>query len=157
MIFKTSSKSILGIGIAVGLIMALSETSQAAEFDLAKAKVGDGVPKSITGKPGDAKIGRATAINRKKGNCLACHTLPAPEQADHGNIGPSLSDIASRMSAAEMRLRIIDPKIVNPDTIMPSFYKKTGFHRVQKKWQGKTVLKAQDVEDIVAYLLTLKE
>jgi sulfur-oxidizing protein SoxX len=54
-------------------------------------------------------------------------------------------------------LRLIDPKVSNPDTIMPSFYKKTGFHRVQKKWQGKTILKAQDIEDIVAYLLTLKE
>ncbi len=146
-----------GFACVVGLALAVATHGQAADFDLNKVKVGDGVPKSITGKPGDPKQGRKAAINRKRGNCLACHILPVPEQADHGNIGPSLSDVASRMSEAEIRLRLIDPKVSNPDTIMPSFYKKTGFHRVQKKWQGKTILKAQDIEDIVAYLLTLKE
>ncbi len=154
---KSAAICITSFAFLIGLGLAVSSNVQAAEFDLAKVKVGDGVPKSITGKSGDAKKGRKTAINRKKGNCLACHTLPAPEQADHGNIGPSLSDVASRMSAAEIRLRLIDPKIVNPDTIMPSFYRKKGFHRVQKKWQGKTILQAQDIEDIVAYLMTLKE
>lgn len=132
-------------------------TSTAAEFDIAKARVDDGIPKSLTGKPGDPKKGRATAIHRKKGNCLACHAMPVPEQADHGNIGPDLAGVADRYSQAELRLRLVNAKLINPETLMPSYYKKTGFHRIQKKWKGKTIISAQDVEDILAYLDTLKE
>ena len=83
--------------------------------------------------------------------------MPVPEQADHGNIGPSLVGVGSRYTIAELRLRLVDPKTINPDTIMPSYHRKTGFHRVQKKWKGKTVLSAKDIEDILAYLMTLKE
>jgi sulfur-oxidizing protein SoxX len=146
-------------GSLVGVVMTigLSIQSQATEFNLAKVRVGDGIPKALTGKPGDAKKGRATAINRKKGNCLACHSMPAPEQADHGNIGPNLAGVASRYTIAELRLRLVSGKSINPDTIMPSFYMKTGFNRVQKKWRGKTIIGAQDVEDILAYLITLKD
>ena len=132
-------------------------TSTAAEFNIAKARVDDGIPKSLTGKPGDPKKGRATAIHRKKGNCLACHAMPVPEQADHGNIGPDLAGVADRYSQAELRLRLVNAKLINPETLMPSYYKKTGFHRIQKKWKGKTIISAQDVEDILAYLVTLKE
>ena len=132
-------------------------TSTAAEFNIAKARVDDGIPKSLTGKPGDPKKGRATAIHRKKGNCLACHAMPVPEQADHGNIGPDLAGVADRYSQAELRLRLVNAKLINPETLMPSYYKKTGFHRIQKKWKGKTIISAQDVEDILAYLDTLKE
>ena len=131
--------------------------STAAEFNIAKARVDDGIPKSLTGKPGDPKKGRATAIHRKKGNCLACHAMPVPEQADHGNIGPDLAGVADRYSQAELRLRLVNAKLINPETLMPSYYKKTGFHRIQKKWKGKTIISAQDVEDILAYLDTLKE
>ena len=139
------------------LITGTAVTSTAAEFNIAKARVDDGIPKSLTGKPGDPKKGRATAIHRKKGNCLACHAMPVPEQADHGNIGPDLAGVADRYSQAELRLRLVNAKLVNPETLMPSYYKKTGFHRIQKKWKGKTIISAQDVEDILAYLVTLKE
>ncbi|MFQ6022345.1 MAG: sulfur oxidation c-type cytochrome SoxX [Acidiferrobacterales bacterium] len=114
------------------------------------------IVKSLTGTPGDPAKGRQVAINRKKGNCLGCHVLPIPEQPFHGNVGPPLTGVASRLSAAQLRLRIVDPKAVNPTTIMPSFYKAAGFERVMKKFQGKTVLTAQEVEDVVAYLMTLK-
>ncbi|NQV56768.1 MAG: sulfur oxidation c-type cytochrome SoxX [Rhodospirillales bacterium] len=144
------------IGAALIAAFAFSATANAAGADVGKIRVGDGVPKSLTGKAGDAKKGRATSIHRKKGNCLACHSLPAPEQADHGNLGPDLRGVGSRYSAAELRLRIIEAKAVNPDTVMPPFYSTRGLHRVQKQWLGKTLIGAQDVEDIVAYLLTLK-
>jgi L-cysteine S-thiosulfotransferase len=126
--------------------------------ELVKYKVvGNAIPKSLTGKAGDAKRGRKLAINRKKGNCLACHTMPAPKQADHGTIGVTLYAIGKRYNIGQLRLRLVDSKRINPATIMPAFYRNTGLHRVQKKWKGKTVLKAQEVEDILAYLMTLKK
>jgi sulfur-oxidizing protein SoxX len=114
------------------------------------------IAQSLTGKPGDAAKGRQVSINRKKGNCLACHVMPIPEQQFHGEVGPPLNGVAARYSAGQLRLRIVDPKAFNPTTIMPSFYKAEGFNRVMKKFQGKTMLTVQEVEDVVAYLMTLK-
>jgi len=144
----------LALAPAVGII--LSATAGAAE--MAKYEVVDesSIPKSLTGKPGDPAKGRKLAINRKKGNCLACHVMPIPEQQFHGNLGPSLVGVAERYDEGELRLRVVDAKVVNPDTTMPAFYRSTGLHRVLKNFQGKTILAAQDVEDIVAYLKTLK-
>ncbi|MEK9672584.1 MAG: sulfur oxidation c-type cytochrome SoxX [Rhodospirillaceae bacterium] len=114
------------------------------------------IPASLTGKPGDPANGKKVVIDRKKGNCLACHVMPIPEQAYHGNIGPELNGVGKRYSAGELRLRIVNPKVINSETIMPAFYKNDGFHRVLKKFKGKTIISAQDVEDVVAYLMTLK-
>ncbi len=144
-----------GVAAAVAFCAAAAFSAQAEKFVTYKV-VGGAIPQSLTGKAGDPVKGRKTAINRKKGNCLACHVMPVPEQADHGEVGPPLNDVASRLGAGEIRLRIVDPKVVNPDTIMPAFYRIHGLHRVQKKWQGKTIISAQDVEDIVAYMMTLK-
>ena len=111
---------------------------------------------SLTGKPGDPARGREVAINRKQGNCLACHKLPIPEQQFHGQVGPDLTTVADAYSEGELRLRVVDPKLMNPDTIMPAFYRAGDLNRVMKKFQGKSVLDAQQVEDVVAYLMTLK-
>lgn len=136
----------------------LTPVSAAAE-ELVSYKIADGtsIPQSLTGKPGDPEKGRAVAIHRQKGNCLACHTLPVPEQPFHGEVGPDLNGVASRLSEGEIRLRIVNPKYFNPGTIMPAFYKTDGLHRVAKKWQGKPMLTAEEIEDVVAYLMTLKE
>lgn len=107
----------------------------------------------LTDQKGDAAKGREIVVT--KGLCLSCHQMPIPEQPDHGDVGPPLNEVASRMQPAELRLRIVDPKILNPDTPMPSFYKKE-LHRVAKKYEGQTILTAQEVEDVVAYLSTLK-
>lgn len=114
------------------------------------------IPESLTGKAGDAAKGRKLAMDRKKGNCLACHTLPIPEQPFHGRIAPPLMGIGARYDAGQLRLRVVNPKVLNPRSIMPAFYKNSGLHRVAKKFQGKTLLTAQEVEDVVAYLQTLK-
>jgi sulfur-oxidizing protein SoxX len=115
------------------------------------------IPQALTDQPGDAENGRAVVIHRKKGNCLACHIMPIPEQSFHGEIGPDLNGVADRYDAGELRLRIVDPKVVNADTIMPAYYKSDGLHRVLKNFDGKTMLSAQEVEDIIAYLQTLKD
>jgi sulfur-oxidizing protein SoxX len=152
---KLSGRIVLSLTAGLSLLWLTGFGADAAELVRYKI-VGEGIPKSLTGKPGDAKKGRKLAINRKKGNCLACHKMPIPEQAFHGEVGPDLKGVAGRYSEAQLRLRVVNPKKANPDTIMPAFYRNTGFHRVMKKFKGKTIIGAQDVEDIVAYLKTLK-
>jgi len=149
-------KTLAVIAAGLSLSFAVATNAVAAEKAMYTVMNGESIPKSLTGKAGDAKNGRKLAIHRKKGNCLACHEMPIPEQAFHGKIGPSLKGIASRMSEGEMRLRIVNPKVANEDTIMPAFYKKDGFTRVLKKFKGKTMLSAAQIEDIIAYLNTLK-
>lgn len=106
---------------------------------------------------GDARRGRAIVIDRSKGNCLACHRLPIPEEEFHGTVGPSLVGIASRLSEGEIRLRVVDEKQVNPMTVMPGYYRDPRlFNQVWEEYLGKTVLTAQEVEDVVAYLKTLR-
>lgn len=111
----------------------------------------------LCGLAGNAERGRVLAYERKKGNCLACHTMPIPEEAFHGTIGPNLAGVGARYSAGQLRLRLVDMKVINPATLMPGFYKKPGeLHRVAKEFQGQTPLSAQEVEDVVVYLGTLQ-
>ena len=143
------------LGVVLGL--ALSTNAIAAEKKLVKYVITkDAIAKSLTGKPGNAASGRKLAINRKKGNCLACHVMPIPEQPFHGAVGPDLKEVAGRLTEGQIRLRIVDPKFFNRETIMPAFYKNTGFTRVLKKFKGKSMLSAAQVEDLVAYTMTLK-
>lgn len=116
----------------------------------------DSIPRSLTGMPGDPAKGKKWAIAGRLGHCIACHVMPV-DQPYMGEVGPSLVGVASRYTAGEIRMLIVNPKVVNEDTMMPAFYKADGFHRVRKAFVGKTMLSAEQVEDIVAYLLTLKE
>jgi sulfur-oxidizing protein SoxX len=142
---------------AIGGTLALFLSSPASAAGLVEYQINnDAIATSLTGKVGDPVNGKKLAINRKKGNCLACHSMPIPKQAFHGNIGPSLKGISNRYSEGELRLRIVNPKVLNSETIMPAFYKADGFNRVIKKFAGKTIISAQEVEDIVAYLMMLK-
>ena len=144
------------IAVLSGIIFGAA-LSTAAIADNHGYKVVDGaIPASLSGVAGDSAKGRDAAINRKKGNCLACHQMPIPEQQFHGEVGPDLSGVASRYTEAEIRARVVDPKLMNEGTIMPAFYKKDGLTRVLKKFEGKSILSAQEVEDVVAYLMTLK-
>ena len=116
------------------------------------------IPDSLTGQAGDAEAGRATFVDRQKGNCLSCHAVSSlAELSFHGEVGPPLDGVADRMDASEMRLRIVDPKIINEATIMPAFFRDAGLNHVLEGFQGKTILSAQEVEDIIAYLDTLEE
>lgn len=111
----------------------------------------------IGGKRGDAERGRRLSTERAKGNCIACHVLPIPDAEFPGELGPPLVGVGKRLSEGEIRLRVVDSKQINPATIMPGYYRDPKLlNHVKKKFRGKTVLSAQEVEDLVAYLVTLK-
>jgi len=113
------------------------------------------MPASLTGAKGDPARGRAIVANRQVGLCLLCHSGPFPEERFQGNLAPDLRS-AARLSEAQIRARIVDPRRSNPDSIMPAYYETSGRTRVAPSFQGKTILTAEQIEDIVAYLLTLK-
>lgn len=117
---------------------------------------GDAIPKSLTGKPGDAARGRAIVANRQKGLCLLCHTGPIAEERFQGNLAPPLDGAGARWSEGELRLRLVDSKRLNAASIMPAYYKTEGLNRVGRQWQGKPVLSAEEIEDVIAYLKTLQ-
>jgi sulfur-oxidizing protein SoxX len=120
-----------------------------------KAMGDDSIPASLTGAKGDPARGRAIVANRHVGLCLLCHTGPFPEERFQGNLAPDLRE-AARLTEAEIRLRLVDPARVNPKTIMPAYYRTDGLTRVAPAYRGKPVLTAEQIEDVVAYLVTLK-
>lgn len=113
------------------------------------------VEQPLTTVPGDPARGRDVLMGRD-GNCLLCHAVPETGARFMGNLGPPLSGIGARMSAGELRLRLVDSRRLNPDTIMPSYYSTEGFVQVASAYHGKTVLNAQQIEDLIAYLATLR-
>jgi L-cysteine S-thiosulfotransferase len=115
----------------------------------------DSIPASLTGSKGDPARGRAIVANRQVGLCLLCHSGPFPEERFQGNLAPDLRSSA-RLSEGQIRQRLVDPAKANPDTIMPAYFKAEGLNRVAPSLRGKTVLTAEQIEDIVAYLVTLK-
>jgi len=118
--------------------------------------VGDAIPTSLTGAPGDIARGRALVVERAS-TCILCHSGPFQEQRFQGDVAPSLAGSGSRWSEGELRLRLVDASSLNTATIMPSYYRTDGLSRVGRAWQGKTILSAEQIEDIVAYLVTLRE
>ena len=119
--------------------------------------VDDSLPRSLTGKPGDPGAGKKVFLGRALGNCLACHAVSALNAEEfHGEFGPSLDGVTSRWSEAQLRLIVADAKRVFPDTVMPAFYRNEGFNRLRAEFAGKPILTAAQVEDVVAFLETLK-
>jgi sulfur-oxidizing protein SoxX len=116
----------------------------------------DAIDTPLTDVPGDAARGRAVIVNRQLGLCLLCHTGPFPEEHFQGNMAPDLSGAGARWSDGQLRLRLVDGRRVNPQTLMPSYRRTEGLVRVGAAWRDKAVLSAQQVEDVVAFLKTLK-
>ena len=116
---------------------------------------GNAIPVSLSGQPGDAARGREIVLARDS-NCVLCHIVPDANGRAMGNLAPPLNGVGARLSEGQLRLRIVDSQRLNRDTIMPSYYRTEGLHRVAETWRGKPVLTAQQVEDAVAYLLTLR-
>jgi sulfur-oxidizing protein SoxX len=117
---------------------------------------GDAIPESLTGMPGDATRGRALVLDRTS-TCILCHSGPFPEAKFQGDLAPGLSGAGSRWSEGQLRLRLVDPSRLNPATIMPSYYRVDGLVRVGPAWRGKPILSAGQIEDMVAYLASLRE
>jgi sulfur-oxidizing protein SoxX len=117
----------------------------------------DGIPQPLATVAGDAARGRAIVANRQLGLCLLCHAGPVPEERFQGNLAPDLAGSGTRWSEAQLRLRIVDAGHINPDTIMPAYYRIDGLNNVAPAVRGKPILDAQQVEDVVAYLRSLKE
>lgn len=142
--------------VAAGLLASLSMAGTVAETDVVFE---DGaVSASLTGVAGDPAAGRDLFKSRKLGNCLACHqNTEMTDESFHGEVGPSLDGVADVYTEAELRGIVANSKMRIEDTIMPAFYVNAGFERALEKFDGKSILTAQEVEDVVAYLMTLKE
>jgi sulfur-oxidizing protein SoxX len=122
----------------------------------AQQVVGDVVVESLSGVPGDVQRGRLIVLSRQTGLCILCHSGPFPEERFQGNLAPDLAASAAGLSEAQLRARIVDASRFNPDTIMPSYYKKDHFTRIAPQFAGKTILTAQEIEDVVAFLVSIK-
>lgn len=124
--------------------------------------VGDGIPQPLTTQPGDPVAGRAVVVDRQTGLCLLCHSGPFDRDAQEraqGNLAGSLAGAGSRWTAAQLRLRVADARHLNPGSLMPAFHRlpaDADAQRVGSAWRGRPVLDAQQVEDVVAFLLSLK-
>jgi sulfur-oxidizing protein SoxX len=118
---------------------------------------GDAIVEPLGGARGDAARGRAIVVDRQKGLCLLCHTGPFPEQRFQGTLAPTLAGAGGRWNEGQLRLRMVDSGKLNPATIMPAYYRTEGLTRVGTAWQNKPVLDAAEIEDVVAFLVTLKE
>jgi sulfur-oxidizing protein SoxX len=119
--------------------------------------VGDAIPASLTGAKGDAARGRAIVANRQVGLCLLCHSGPFPEERLQGNLSPDLRGAGKRWNEGQLRLRIVDASRLNPETIMPPYYRVERLNRVAAPFRGKPILTAEQIEDVVAFLLTLQD
>jgi len=124
---------------------------------LAGPALAEGLAEPLTAMECDAGRGRAIIADRSRGLCLLCHSGPFPEERFQGNLAPSLAGAGTRMSAAELRLRLVDSRRVNPESIMPAYHRAEGLHRVAPALRGRMLLQAQEIEDVLAFLLTLRE
>ena len=138
-------------------MMAPVAAARAQEGPRPYAVVNDTIPQPLTNTPGDAYRGRAIVANRSVGLCLLCHSGPIAEERFQGNLAPTLAGAGARWSEGQLRLRLVDAARLNPDTIMPPYYRLDGLYRVAKNFQGKTILTAEQIEDVVAYLASLRE
>lgn len=149
------------LGTLAALILLSAAPGMAGEIlpdrDLVPfAVIGGEIPAPLTATPGDAARGREIAAGRQA-NCLACHHMPIPEEPFHGDLGPDLAGVADRLTEGALRLRLVDPKRIDEASVMPAFYRSHGLTRVARRYRDRPILAAQQIEDVIAYLMTLSE
>jgi sulfur-oxidizing protein SoxX len=142
-----------GFALAALLAFTVPAKAQVAPFVVTD----DTIPSALAGLVGDATRGAAVVRNRETANCLICHAIPDDREAFMGDIGPPLAGVGARLTPAQLRLRVVDPTRVNAASVMPAYHRVEGLTRVDPRWAGRPVLTAQEVEDVVAWLATLKE
>jgi len=142
----------------LALAPALADETLPLPDDYCRWQVEDfSIKASLCNLAGDPDRGRRVVMDRHAGNCMACHQLPIPEEPLHGTIGPPLHGVGGRLTEAQLRLRVVDEKQVNPATVMPGYYNDPRrYNRIANDYWRKTVLTAQQVEDVVAWLGTLQ-
>lgn len=144
-------------GLFLALLCAAIGTAADAQEPLRPYVIaGDAIPAPLTGMRGDPERGRAIVVNRQY-TCLLCHSGPFPEQRFQGNLSPDLKGTGARWNEGQLRLRMVDASRLNAETIMPSYYRIEGLARVATVWRGKPILNAEQIEDVVAYLATLRD
>lgn len=117
----------------------------------------DALDAPLDGLRGDPARGRRIVTSRQKGLCLLCHPGPFPEERFQGDLAPDLAGVGARLSEGQLRARIVDARRVNPSTIMPAYRRTAGFERVGRAWADRALLESQEVEDVVAFLATLRD
>jgi L-cysteine S-thiosulfotransferase len=156
-----SSRRSLPATLAAAVLLALlahpEQGARPAEGLRPYRVVGDAIADSLTGREGDPERGRSIVLNRQLGLCLLCHSGPYPEEKFQGTLGPDLTGTGSRWSQGQLRLRMVDASVLYPGTIMPPYYRVDGLVRVAAPFAGKPILTADEIEDVVAYLVTLRE
>jgi sulfur-oxidizing protein SoxX len=140
--------------VAAALLLAAPACAQGL---VAQGLAVAGIDAPLTAEPGDAARGRAIVTDRRKGLCLLCHSGPFPEERFQGDLAPSLAGAGTRNSVAQLRARIVDSRKVAPGSLMPAYFASDGLARVAPQYAGRTILTAGEVEDVVAFLATLKE
>ncbi len=146
-----------GMTLVFGAAVVMPNDCQAETAGIAAYRiVGDAIPEPLTGTAGDAVRGRRIVLDRATGNCLICHKVPEPDEPFQGELGPDLAGVGARLNSGALRLRIVDQSRLNPATVMPPYHRVENLRRVASQYQGKPVLAAQDIEDVVAYLGHLK-
>jgi len=138
-------------------LIGLCAISAAGLCTVGAAHAQDAMPDPLTRQQGDPARGRAIVLNRQVGLCLLCHSGPFPEERFQGNLAPDLRGAGTRWTEGQLRLRIVDSSRVNPATTMPAYHRTDGLVRVAPAWRGKPILTAEQIEDVVAFLTTLKE
>jgi len=151
-----ASPAIQLLGACLTAVAAIPPCAASAAALRTYAIVGDAIPRSLTGEPGDITRGRALVVDRAN-TCILCHNGPFPEAKFQGDLAPGLGGAGSHWSEGQLRLRLVDASRLNPATIMPSYYRVDGLDRVGPAWRDKPILSAGQIEDMVAYLKSLRE
>ena len=144
--------------ISAGLLAGIAAGGPADAEDVVAFRIENGaIPEPLTDSPGNPARGRQIVRDMGHATCLICHAMPIPEEPDHGEIGPPLAGVGSRYTPGELRLRLVDPKSINPQTIMPSYYRVDDLYRVWGPYRDRPIYTAQQIEDVVAYLAQLRD
>lgn len=139
-------------GLFLTLLGGMIQAAAATDYTVTD----DTIQQALTEQPGNAKNGLEVFLDRDRGHCLLCHQVSSLDATFQGDIGPNLSRVGEHRSEAQLRLRLVDGTRLNPNTVMPAYFRTDKLQQIGKDYQGKTVLTAQEVEDVIAYLRTLR-